>query len=754
MLPCTKEGPVEPNIELLAPAGSAESLKAAVNAGADAVYMGSTRFGARAYADNPDEHSFMEAMDYAHLHGRKVYLTVNTLLKEEETGELYTYLKPFYERGIDAVIVQDYGALLLIREWFPDLTIHASTQMTVTGRRFAARLKDLGVSRIILARELSLAEIKKISDSVDMELECFIHGALCYCYSGQCLMSSLIGGRSGNRGRCAQPCRLPYSAGSEKDSYLLSMKDLETLTILPDIVDAGVSALKIEGRMKSPRYTAGVVSVYRHYTDLLMSEGRAGYRVSEEDIRALNELFDRGGYTSGYFTQHNGKSMLTLTEKPEFRETDSEYFSSLDERYVNSTLKIPVCGNIYMHEGEPAALTISDPEDPECMVKVQGPVAAAARTQPLSAAQIVRQIEKTGSSIYTFEKTVCDISGSCFMAVSEINALRRQALDAFEELKLSKYRRKCPAAGPEFLSSDISVPLNVNDMNADMTASAGKREALRTDGSRKVLLNASIEDIGMLEAVLSSKAVNEIYLDSTGIDASLWEDAAERIHRAGRKCALMLPAIFRTEAEDYFDAHLRELKAAHFDELIVRTLEEPGYLKEKGIDIPLVFDANIYAWNRAAIEGYTAMGASRLTLPVEQNSRELSGLKYDGAELIAYGHLPVMVTAQCVHRTISKCDKKPACLFMKDRTGRDFPVKNICRFCYNTIYNPMPLTLIGEEKAVMKLDPAVLRLSFTIESPAEIRDILNAYESAFLRGEKIDIPFRDYTRGHFNRGAI
>ena len=252
--------------ELLAPAGSMEALKAAVSAGADAVYLGGAAFGARAYAKNLDEQEILSAIDYVHLRNRKLYLTVNTLLKEEELEEkLYPYLRPYYEQGLDAVIVQDMGVLKAVRSWFPDLDIHASTQMTVTGSAGARFLESLGATRVVPARELSFAEIQKIHRKTNLEIECFVHGALCYCYSGQCLFSSLIGGRSGNRGRCAQPCRLPYEAydkdnhrmGEPGDRYPLSPKDMCTVELLPEIVKSGIMSLKIEGRMKKPEYTAG-----------------------------------------------------------------------------------------------------------------------------------------------------------------------------------------------------------------------------------------------------------------------------------------------------------------------------------------------------------------------------------------------------------------------------------------------------------------------------------------------------------------
>ena len=270
-------------VEILAPAGSYESMVAAVNAGANAVYIGGSRFGARAYADNLDEEAMIRAIDFVHLHNCRIYMTVNTLVKEKELPELYGYLKPYYEAGLDAVLVQDLGVFSYIREHFPDLPLHISTQMTVTGKYSAAELKRMGAVRVVPARELSLKEIREIRETTGLEVETFVHGALCYCYSGQCLFSSLIGGRSGNRGRCAQTCRLPFDVekgdkvlGGKNEKYVLSLKDLCTLDLLPEILEAGVCSLKIEGRMKSPRYTAGVVSIYRKYVDMYLAHGQIG----------------------------------------------------------------------------------------------------------------------------------------------------------------------------------------------------------------------------------------------------------------------------------------------------------------------------------------------------------------------------------------------------------------------------------------------------------------------------------------------
>lgn len=306
--------------EVLAPAGSYECMLAAFNAGADAVYVGGQLFGARAFANNFTQEELIEAIEYAHLHEKKLFLTVNTLLKNQEIKEkLVEYLIPLYEAGLDAVIVQDFGVLTLVRKHFPKMDIHASTQMTITGPSFAKELKNLGVSRIVPARELSLKEIEEIYNNTKLEIECFVHGALCYSYSGLCLLSSLIGARSGNRGRCAQPCRLPYDVLFEdiiqKEQYPLSPKDLCTLKILPKILKSGVYSLKIEGRMKKPEYVASVTAMYRKYVDMYMAKGEEGYRVSDEDIKILMDIYNRGGFTNGYYEKHNGPDLMT-TDRP------------------------------------------------------------------------------------------------------------------------------------------------------------------------------------------------------------------------------------------------------------------------------------------------------------------------------------------------------------------------------------------------------------------------------------------------------
>ena len=659
-------------VEILAPAGSYESMVAAVNAGADAVYIGGSRFGARAYANNLDEETMVKAINFMHLHGCRIYMTVNTLVKEKEMSDLYSYLKPYYEAGLDAVLVQDMGALTYIRKHFPDLPVHISTQMTVTGKYSARDLKALGAVRVVPARELSLKEIREIYDDTGLEVETFVHGALCYCYSGQCLFSSLIGGRSGNRGRCAQTCRLPFDAeqngkyvNKKNEKYILSLKDLCTLDLIPDILEAGVCSLKIEGRMKSPRYTAGVVSIYRKYVDYYLEHGRDGYKVDPADRRMLLDLFDRGGFTDGYYLHHNGREMVALKEKPAFREGNQVLFDRLDREYVEKKKQEPLSGHVVVKEGEPLKLSLWCCEPERLLeeaaaqnpyVEVNGAEVQTAQNQPMGEEKLLKQLNKTGNTPFYFENLTAEIEGNCFVPVQALNELRREALEQMEEKLLQPFRRTAGAVE----SQDEG-----ENERSEQQSETGSVEA----GSCG--LHISIEEPCLLPIAIAHPDVTRIYLDSCGLGPETWKVAVQACHDNAKQCSLMLPNIFRTEAETYFRRHIDALKEAGFDELVVKSLDEITFLRENGLgDIPMVSDANLYVLNHLAREQMEDLGISRMTLPLELNSRELETLGCAGMELYVYGYLPAMVSAQCIVRTTKGCTKQPEVLKMRDRTGK------------------------------------------------------------------------------------
>ena len=430
-------------VELLAPAGSFQSVVAAVNAGADAVYMGSRRFGARAYADSAQaegEDMVMEAIRYCHLFSVKLYMTVNILFKDDELKELFSYIKPYYEAGVDGLIMQDLGAVRVIRSMFPDLEVHASTQQTITSVAGARMAQRFGMTRAVLSRELSLQEIRKIHDESGMELEAFCHGAMCYSYSGACFMSSLLGGRSGNRGRCAGTCRLCYETAGQK-GYYLSMKDMQTIELLPELIEAGAYSFKIEGRMKSPLYTAGVVSVYRKYLDLALDcierkqgaakhGSTAGYRVAEEDLRTLREIFDRGG-TSSYLKKHNGADMIALSEK-KFRAVDQTVTDRIQAAYIDRNRTITVDAAMDMTVGAPAMLTLSDAAG-RMVTAVSEDLVLPAEQRPVQATEVEARLRKTGGTAFTLGDVQVSVHGDAFYPVGKLNELRRTALALYEE---------------------------------------------------------------------------------------------------------------------------------------------------------------------------------------------------------------------------------------------------------------------------------------------------------------------------------
>jgi len=732
--------------ELLAPAGSLESLYAAVNAGADAVYIGGSKFGARAFAENPGEDDLIRGIRYAHLFGVKVHLTVNTLLKEEEFGELYRYMEPYYEAGLDAAIVQDLGVFHFLHRHFPLLSLHASTQMTITGPEGAKFVKSLGASRVIPARELDLEEIRSIRETTGLETETFVHGALCYCYSGQCLMSSLIGQRSGNRGKCAQPCRLEYrlfrdrrETEKKKDVCLLSMKDLCSLDILPGIIDAGADSLKIEGRMKSPRYTAGTVSIWRKYLDLYQREGKEKYRVDPSDRELLLNLYDRGGQTEGYYREYNGPDMMAMQRKPEFRKTDAAWFDLLDRKYVNGKRKLSVNGYAEIRSGKPMSLTVSySSAGKEIRVTETGPVPEKALKAAAAEKDIREKLNRTGETAFEFSDLSIGLDSGLFVPVKTLNVIRREALSRLEEEILKQYRRlpADPESSPDMFQNE-DTPDTEQDKNSSpcLHVTCGMQE--------QIAVSCADND------------VTEISFEADAVPASGWKETVGKIHACGKKAYLCMPQIFRRKACDYFVGKKNALKESGFDGFVIRSLEENGFLRKvfEGAPLNLLYDFNIYGMNREAEQVLFESGASRLTLPVELNSHELERLGGKKRELIVAGRLPMMVSVQCLKKNTTGCDRIPSVLLLKDRTGKEMPVMTHCLFCHNVILNADPLSLVGDAAAARRLRPDSYRILLTTENAALSSEVIRSCAKAFVHGETAGDPYGNYTRGHWKRGV-
>lgn len=798
-------------VEILAPAGSMECLKAAIAAGADAVYTGGALFGARAYAHNLTEEELLEAIDYVHLHGRRLYLTVNTLIKDREMEkQMYDYLLPYYRQGLDAVIVQDIGLFRFIRKHFPDLPIHASTQMTLTGVDGAKFLEKEGAQRIVTSRELSMAEVKKIADETELEIESFVHGALCYCYSGQCLFSSFIGGRSGNRGQCAQPCRLLYQTPeAKKPQYLLSLKDICTLELIPEMIESGIYSFKIEGRMKKPEYAAAVAFQYRKYADLYLKyyeECPAGedpaayamkkYRVCEEDRQMLLNLYNRGGFHTGYYHTQNGREMVSLNrpnhagvpavkvlakkgrtvtakamtdlspqdiielpmrrgrEKadnytckdavrkgmnvqiPVFADTpfkrdeiwmrtrNSALIERLHEEFVNGKIKERICGTFRLYPQEAATLTVKC-RDAE--ITVTGEKAQEALSQPMSRERIEKQLRKTGNTEFEFSFLKAEIGEKVFLPMQSLNELRREALETLEKVICEKYRRSGEVKDPEEDTIELSM----------------EEEVLSG-------WTASVRTAEQMEVILEEEAIGRIYVDCT-MFPRIWEKDSyvewiTKVHATGKEIYLVMPYIFRERTRKQYEAAYNRIFGAGWDGILIANYESFAFLKEHGYTGRIMTDYNLYEFNQESRKFWKEKGVFEFTAPVELTERELQDLRVKDGEVIVYGYLPMMISAGCIQKTTRGCLKKSGQTTITDRYRNPFVVKNECDYCYNILYNYVPLYLGDRMEEVYQIGPGRIRLMFTTERQQEVRQILSAY----FEGK--ELPEGTYTRGHWKRG--
>ena len=703
------------DFELLAPAGNLEILKGVIESGADAVYVGGSMFGARAYANNFTEEELLKAIDFAHLRGVKVYLTVNTLIKNSEFSKLYDYLLVYYKRGLDAVIVQDLGVVKAIHEYFPSLEIHTSTQMTVTGADGVRFLSQFGVTRVVMAREVSLAEMKRIHEETGMELEAFVHGALCYSYSGQCLFSSILGGRSGNRGRCAQPCRLPYTVEGKKDEYILSLKDMCGIKALDKLHDAGVYSLKIEGRMKQLEYACGVVKYYRSYIDSMKP-------VTDADYDRIKALGNRCGFTDRYYFDHNGSDMVTYV-KPNFVSNAAE--PSPEKR------KLSIEGELVLREGEPGSLTVKR-GDVTYKASIE-PVSAALKA-PLDKKAAIDRINKTGDTDFEFSHIKAQIGENVFVPNGALNKLRRDAISGLCDKLLKKYYRN--DARYADISSMCELPEHVV-----------KSDAAHEDGAvnaRDYTTICSCMTRAQLDTLIGYECFDEFYLDFDMYDRKTliqqFADDVKCLTKRNKKVYLMLPTIFRADSSDYFVSIAKELDKVSFEGFVVKNYEELYLTENLFTGKKVILDHNMYTFNDVSKSAFFEHGVSGDTVPLELNSREIMHRNNIGSQMIVYGYYPLMTTANCVHKNTKGCDKKQKLIYLKDRYNKSFAVCNNCKECYNTIYNSLPTMLIKNISKLKEAGIRSFRYSFTIETPKQIKAVM-------------DDKVAEYTNGHYKRGV-
>ncbi|MBP3458442.1 MAG: U32 family peptidase [Lachnospiraceae bacterium] len=752
-------------VELLAPAGDMACFKAAVNAGADAVYLGGEEYGARAYASNFTKEELCEAIRYAHLFEVKVYLTVNTLVKEREIGGLCSFIAPFYEAGLDGVIVQDLGVLQVLQENFPGLLLHGSTQMCITGKYGAELLKESGISRVVPARELSLEEIKEIKEETGIEIETFIHGAMCYCYSGQCLFSSFLGGRSGNRGRCAGPCRLPYSLTDQKEVYPFSLKDMCTLPILPELMSAGIDSFKIEGRMKNPYYVAGVTGVYRKYMDLYEEtlKGKGVYELDKKDMELLRSLYVRTELETGYYHRHNGKEMVTL-EKPGYVTGNEKDFLWLKERFLDHDKKAELQCELVAHIGSPLRITVCAHNG--IQVTLEGTTEVSkALNRPLSEADMKKQLSKTGNTPFYFQSVSVIMDEDLFIPLKEINELRRHAL---EEMK------KRLSFVPGRAVHDKNTDKNGNSENGGKArikkSSADTEIKIPSDGIKKFRIYVTtpeqlktVLDFGKDRRKASGGAENKItglQLHFTLLETlSENKDLAEQLKESGMAVYLCMPQVCRKKGTAYCDRFLTAELLETFQGFYCGSLDGAGYMikRMKSAKIPLdskeiMADYSLYTYNSKAVSFLEKLHITGIVGSYELNRYEWNELlqsyhikenKQFTKEYLVYGHIPFMQSAGCVKKTFDQCDGKNTITYLKDRMGKKLPVMNFCQVCENTVFNGVPLVLYQEME---QIDCDEYRICFTVEDRKGIEAVLNS----FILNMPLSVP--EFTKGHYKKG--
>ncbi|WP_273326572.1 U32 family peptidase [Vallitalea guaymasensis] len=791
--------------ELLSPAGSFESMIAAINAGCDAVYVGGKQFSARAYASNFDTEELIKAIKYCHLRGVKIYVTVNTLFKDKEIEELINYINIIYEAGVDALIIQDFGICKLIRDRFRDLEIHASTQMTIHNLQGVKYLNELGFKRVVLSRESSLKEIKYITSNTDTEIECFIHGALCYSYSGQCLMSSILGGRSGNRGRCAGTCRLPYALYEEAEKinhsggkYLLSPKDIATIDLLPELINAEITSFKIEGRMKSPEYVASVTSVYRKYIDRYY-ENPNGYNVDKRDMELLLEIYNRGGFSTGYY---NNKSDIMSMKKPNnqgahigkvtnvnkksrtieiklngkvnkgdkleiwtgnepfpsvtikkpsdspnitlkdynkyilpgnlvYRVKNKQTYDDIGNNIIKVNKKLKVEGNLKVNEGKVIELELNYNN---FNIRESGCIAEKAKNQSLTQERIIKQIKKTGDFPFELVMKNVNIDDNIFIPISEINKLRRNALENLEQMILDSYRRE---------------PKKLPDYKIDK----------KTVKMPECNVNVLIRNMEQLE-VIKDFNVKDIYIESELIEIEDIKRMIDICRNYNANVFIALPRVFDETIQKRYMTKFKQMEKLDIKGYLIRTYGEMYLLK--GTNKQIIIDYNMNIINNETISAWKNEGASRITLSPELHNREINDLDTRQSEIMVYGYLPLMVSKQCVVNNTS--NNKKLCYnnkkyYLKDRYGKKFLVDRRCINCINVIYNSSPLILLDQLDKVNNLGISNLRLEFTSESKEQIVKIMKLFFSIICNVKQYDresildnLGVEEFNRGHFLRG--
>ncbi|MDE7185500.1 MAG: U32 family peptidase, partial [Lachnospiraceae bacterium] len=576
----------------------------------------------------------------------------------------------------------------------------------------------LGVCRIVTARELSLDEIKDMKERTNLEIESFIHGAMCYAYSGQCLFSSILGGRSGNRGRCAGPCRLPYIGARGKEQYPLSLKDLYTLPVLPKLIEAGIDSFKIEGRMKSPEYVAGVTAIYRKYLDAYLENPEKEYMILPKDEQLIRHLYIRSNTCGGYYQQHHNKDMITLAE-PGYSGSKQEVLSEIQEKYIAGKLRLPINGYVRICAGSPAVLTFSTET---ASVTVTGEMVSPARNKPLSQEDIRQKLGKLGDTCFQLTALVVDTDDASFMTVKALNELRRMAAAELEQKLLTPTLRTVPEYAPLKKMPENPIPLRQTEWCV-----------LVTTYEQLMIANAFSK-------------LHRIYVEADLLfhtDNALLPD---------KEYILVLPHILRKRSYSYLPKYETLLRDSRFSGVMVRNLEELEWIHTIGYTGRIYSDYTIYTWNQAALD-FLERQVDGVTLPLELNKKEFDRLLPAGSTcFVLYGYIPLMYSANCIQNTLERCIKDTGNAnnryHLTDRYHNDITIVQNCMHCYNILYNTVPMSLHGQLEHILKKNYPFLRLDFSVESGTQTRAVIKYYLNSCT-----EFPYKEFTNGHYKRGV-
>ena len=690
-------------LELLAPAGSMESLRAAVQNGANAVYLGCGIYNARQGAKNFTPQALTEAVKYCHVRDVAVHLTLNTLVSDKETQELVQLIRHAAQSGVDAFIVQDLGVVRLCRQIAPHIPIHGSTQMTIHSLPGVLLCAAWGLSRVVLSRELSREEIRYICQNSPIEIEVFGHGALCMCYSGQCYLSAAIGGRSGNRGRCAQPCRQSYGYGRWQNQYPLSLKDSCLVRELKELEQMGVASLKLEGRMKRPEYVAAVTGIYRKALDTHM--------VTRDMEKTLLDAFNRQGFTQGYYDGILGGEMFGVRE--DTRE-NAAFFKELRQTYeTGETPLVPIRFQAVVRPGL-TQLTVIDPQNRVCTA--QGPAPEMARVAELTKEVLIARLTKTGGTPYRCVEAAVEIEPGLSLSASAINGLRR---DVLNQLTALRARRDVPALGRPERIPNYRTPQEPPVYNIQVTTK------------------------DQITGRLLKMQPNLLYvpLHLLTEDAAFTRDLVKKV----RVCPV-LPRVVHDGELARLKEQLRSLRALGIREALVGNLGLLLPVRECGMHPRGDFGLNIY--NSAALQSIREMELRSQCLSFEMTLPQIRDAKKGlPCEILAYGRLPLMITENCLIRgRTGQCTCHLGSAKLVDKTGSEFPVIRDGNTCRSVLLNGKKLYWLDRQEDLARLGLWAVRLYFTTENPQEVDRVLSACRS----GEAMDPGA--CTRGLYLRG--